>query len=79
MSALLADAAAAALSARRTYDTLCALCALRQDKLQPVAATVAGVHDDAVALRFQVESAYELMCKVMSALIILQNYETKTD
>lgn len=64
MSALLTDAAAAASAARSTHDALSAVGSMRQDKIQPVAATITAVHDDAVALQLQVDAAYLLMCKV---------------
>ncbi len=64
MSALLTDAAAAASAARSTHDALSAVGSMRQDKSQPVAATVTAVHDDAVALQLQVDAAYLLLCKV---------------
>jgi hypothetical protein len=69
MSAMLADAAGAAASARRTYESLSAIGAVRHDKLQPIVATLAGVHDDAIALQAQVDSAYALLCKVTSTCL----------
>ena len=65
MSALLTDAAAAASVARGTHDALSAVGAMRQDKIEPVAATITAVHDDAAALQLQVDAAYLLLCKVL--------------
>ena len=64
MSAMLEDAAAAAAAARRTHDSLCRAGAISQEKMEGVAATLAGVHDDALALQLQADAAYALMCKV---------------
>jgi hypothetical protein len=65
MSALLTDAAAAASAARSAHDALSAVGAMRQDKIQPVAATITAVHDDAAALQLQVDATYLLLCKVL--------------
>ena len=64
MSAMLEDAATAAAAARRTHDSLCRAGAITQEKMEGVAATLAGVHDDALALQLQADAAYALVCKV---------------
>ena len=68
LSAMLTDAAVAAALARGTYDALCRAGAIRQEKIEGIAATLAGVHDDAAALQLQTETAYSLVCKVTSPL-----------
>jgi len=35
-----------------------------QGKIGAIEATLAGVHDDAIALQLQVETVYDMMCKV---------------
>ena len=58
------DVAAAAAAARRTHDTLCRVGVVDQGKIGAIEVTLAGVHDDAIALQLQVEAAYDMMCKV---------------
>ena len=61
------DVAAAAAAARRTHDTLCRVGVVDQGKIGAIEVTLAGVHDDAIALQLQVEAAYDMMCKVAAA------------
>jgi hypothetical protein len=65
---MLEDAATAAAAARRTHDSLCRAGAITQEKMEGVAATLAGVYDDALALQLQADAAYALVCKVAAPL-----------
>jgi hypothetical protein len=61
---MVADAAAAAAVARGAYETLCRAAAIREEKIEGIAATLAGVQCDALALQLQADTAYSLTCKV---------------
>ena len=43
---------------------MCRAAAIREEKIEGVAATLAGVLCDALALQLQADTAYSLTCKV---------------
>ncbi len=43
---------------------MCRAAAIREEKIEGIAATLAGVQCDALALQLQADTAYSLTCKV---------------
>jgi hypothetical protein len=66
---MLTDASVAAAAARSSHEALCRVGVVKQE-LRSITATLASVHDDAVALQLQAEAAYALICKVHPLLCL---------
>ena len=66
---MLTDASVAAAAARSSHEALCRVGVVKQE-LRSITATLASVHDDAVALQSQAEAAYALICKVHPLLCL---------